>query len=377
LSEPAVGNGSGGLFFERIRNKLEHQYETALASAPYMHGSMVADLLLEASNRGSIHQRLAYLTNRELLTRRDLLHFSNKLLSCFHLEMLVHGNVLPSVAKEWSDIILDTFKPASVARLLPMRGVQLPAVASSHNECIYRLQGWNEHDENNCIVNVYQVGLVDIPTNAKLSLLLQLLREPAFNVLRTEEQLGYIVFTSLKTTANNVKNLMFLIQSDSFDPIHVDTRIENFLTVFRTKIMVEMTEEAFQDNVDSFCESILEKDKNLGEESSKHWNVINNQTYQFRRLHQIAQEARRLTKVDVLRFFDRFVLAKSPYRRKLSIQMFGKGSEPKRIELLKTEPTGGENEPFLIKCPDEFVRTQCLFPAQPIGSIQDLVFPLA
>jgi insulysin len=255
--------------------------------------------------------------------------------------------------------------------------VQLPAVGDSHKECVYRLQGWNEHDENNCIVNVYQVGLVDIPTNAKLSLLLQLLREPAFNVLRTEEQLGYIVFTSLKTTANNVKNLMFLIQSDSFDPIHVDARIENFLTVFRTKIMVEMTEEDFQDNVDSFCESILEKDKNLGEESSKHWNVINNQTYQFRRLHQIAQEARRLTKVDVLRFFDRFVLAKSPYRRKLSIQMFGKVSEPKRIELLNTEPTGGENEPLLITCPDEFVRTQGLFPAQPIGSIQDLVFSLA
>jgi insulysin len=53
LSEPADGagdGGGGGLFFERIRNKLEHQYETALASAPYMHGSMVADLLLEASN---------------------------------------------------------------------------------------------------------------------------------------------------------------------------------------------------------------------------------------------------------------------------------------------------------------------------------------
>jgi insulysin len=171
---------------------------------------------------------------------------------------------------------------------------------------------------------------------------------------------------------------MFLIQSDSFDPVHVDARIESFLNVFRSKVMVEMTDEDFQANVDSFCDSILEKDKNLGEESSKYWNVINNQTYQFRRLHQIAQAARCLTKLDILRFFDHFVLAKSPYRRKLSIQLFGTASEPKRLELLNST-AGAEDvaaDPLLIQCPDEFVRLQALFPAQQQGCIKDLLLPV-
>jgi len=369
------GDDSDPAFFERMRHKLEQAYHAGLVAQPYQHGSMAVDLVLESSNKGFLQQRLAYLTNKTLLTSQVLLHYSNQMLSTFQLEVLVHGNVMPKQAKEWTQVFLDRFQPAVPSRLPVARGVQLP----EGKETIYRLESWNEHDENSCAVNVYQVGLVDIPTNATVSLLMQLLREPAFNILRTEEQLGYIVFTSIKTSADNVKSIMFLVQSDSFDPIHVNDRVEAFLSHFRTKILAVMPEDEFQSNVDAVCESMLERNKNLSEESSKFWSVIANQTYRFRRLQEIAEAVRMLKKTDVMRFFDRYVLAQSPHRRKLAVQIFGTAHEAKFQELQKAKqeapPTSSDDTDnvILIENPDEFVRTQPLFAAQNAASIEDLM----
>jgi insulysin len=299
--------------------------------------------------------------------------------------MLVHGNVAAEEAMEWTNILLNTFQPSPPLRTVLLRGVRIPAareisgtaVTSSKCESIYRMKGWNDHDENSCVVNVYQIGPMDIRTNAKLSLLLQLMREPAFNVLRTEEQLGYIVFSSIKTTADNIKNIMILIQSDSFDPIHVNERVENFLVTFRSKILTSMSEEEFQVNVNAVRESMLEKNKNLGEESSKHWGVITNRSYHFTRLQEIAEEVISLTKNDVMRFFDRHVLAESPYRRKLSVQIFGTAHD-ELLEKLKTETPSKSESPCwtLIHDPDEFVRDNFAFPAQKRASIEDLIMSL-
>jgi insulysin len=362
-------------FFERIRNKVEQRYESTLVAQPYQHGSMIADLILDATNYGSVHDKLSYIRNKTLLTCQDMLQFSKQVLSCFHLEILVHGNVLPHDAVNWTNIILDTFQPTPPSRLMIGRGIVLP---DSGVTTLFRDKGWNEHDENSCIVNIYQIGIVDIPLNAKMSLLLQLLREPAFNMLRTEEQLGYIVFTSVKTIADNVKGLMFLIQSDSYDPIHLNERIEHFLLHFRNTILMEMSEEDFMTNVSSLCDSMLEKSKNLSEETMKHWNVIQNRTYYFQRINDIVNVIRTLHKIDIIRLFDHYVLTSSPHRRKLSIQLFGTAHESVRQELISTSKSsekvdvGTANEIVIDQSAlDDYIRSRPLYPTQKVGSIED------
>jgi insulysin len=95
-------------------------------------------------------------------------------------------------------------------------------------------------------------------SNGMLALFNHLIREPAFNQLRTEEQLGYIVHTSVKTSGDHIKGLLLLIQSDSFNPNHVEERIEIFLTNYRQKL-VDMSESDFQTHVDAMVASFLEK----------------------------------------------------------------------------------------------------------------------
>ena len=43
----------------------------------------------------------------------------------------------------------------------------------------------------------------------------------------------------------------------------MNERIENFLGLFRTKILVQMTDEDFQANVDAVYESLTERNKTL------------------------------------------------------------------------------------------------------------------
>ena len=61
-----------------------------------------------------------------------------------------------------------------------------------------------------------------------LRVLFHLLKEPAFNQLRTQEQLGYIVSSSL-SPINKILGGKFVIQSSKFGPEYLESRINNFL----------------------------------------------------------------------------------------------------------------------------------------------------
>ena len=162
--------------------------------------------------------------------------------------------------------------------------------------------------------------------------------------------------TSVKTNGDNIKGLLFLIQSDSYDPIYMDERIEVFLINLRTKLMC-MSEEDFQSNVNALIQSFEEKNKNIGEESNKYWNAICSKHYLFKRLEVIAGELKTATKIEVLRFYDKFIVRDGPERRKLSVQVFAK----QHMENYSNAVTDGVGLIFPENV-DEFKNSQALFP---------------
>jgi insulysin len=106
----------------------------------------------------------------------------------------------------------------------------------------------------------------------------QLVHEPTFNILRTQEQLGYIVDSSAKMSTGTM-GFRVLVQSER-DPVYVETRIESFLDGMQ-KFIEELSDEEFEKNRNSLILKKEEKPKNLGEETSRFWNVIGDQTYEF------------------------------------------------------------------------------------------------
>ncbi|GMH47195.1 hypothetical protein TrRE_jg322 [Triparma retinervis] len=169
-----------------------------------------------------------------------------------------------------------------------------------------------------------------------VNVLAHLLCEPAFDILRTKETLGYIVYSARKLNAH-VVGLQFIIQGDANPPDYLDERVEAFLETFRSK-MVSMTEEEFGANKDSVVEKLLEKDKNLNEESGRYYAYISRRTYTFQRASQLAERIRTsVGKGEVLAFFDDVMRRGGKGRRKLTTMVYGKG------QAMPEQEEGGRN----------------------------------
>jgi insulysin len=121
------------------------------------------------------------------------------------------------------------------------------------------------------------------------SLLTQILTEPAFNVLRTQEQLGYIVSCSpwLLSGASE-KGLRIVVQSEK-NPGYLEERVEAFLDGMKSTIEA-MSDEVFAEQRSGLEKKWLEIDKNLADEHSRfaaqinsgHWDFLRRMSCYFR-----------------------------------------------------------------------------------------------
>lgn len=353
------------IIFIALTLKTSKSYTNFLFCQPYTHAFYAADLCLEPS-RFSINDKISALP---ILTVSSLVSFSHNLLSRFQLEVLVHGNTDPTGAKAISSTILDKLKPRALFQpnAAEHRVVQLePSI-----EYVHRLAEFNPDDANSCLEIIFQVGQVDLHTNAILSFLHHLMKEPAFNELRSTEQLGYIVHTSLKTNGDDIKSLLILIQSDAYDPMYLDERVEAFLDRFRSKI-VSMAPDKFQKNIIAVVEQFLEKNKNLGEESTKYWAAICNKSYLFKKHVLIAEEVKKVTSDEVLTFFDKYIAKDGRNRKKLSVQVFGKRCLEKMSEEEKKEEEGREVVLIGDDGAVDFKRRMSLFPLAKVVDVSGM-----
>uniref|UniRef100_A0A6U3RP04 Peptidase M16 N-terminal domain-containing protein n=1 Tax=Ditylum brightwellii TaxID=49249 RepID=A0A6U3RP04_9STRA len=361
--------------FERIKDKVSKQYQNISFLQPYQHAIYGADICLE-DMKWSISEKKQALKD---ISMEDIIYFSKCLMKQFFLEMLIHGNVSPDEAKKISSTILEMLKPSTLHPSSKSSCSTRVIRLNSGNDYIHSFEEFNKENTNSCILNIYQIKPIphsDLIDNATLSLLHHLIKEPFFDELRTKDQLGYLVHTSIKTNGDNVKSLLCLIQSDAYDPIYMDERIEAFLEGFRNRL-VDMGKEEFQDNVEAVVASLLEKNKNIGEESSKYWSVINNKSYIFEKYQTIASHVSNLTPQAVLRFFDKYIArSEESHRKKLSVQVFATKFVEKMNEQEEkmSQVTNGDGEMKIIPEGDvvEFKRTMSLYPLPPEVNVEGM-----
>ena len=72
--------------------------------------------------------------------------------------------------------------------------------------------------------------------NAIVELFCQVINESSFNVLRTQEQLGYKVASGVRNFRGS-KGVRLIVQSDK-SPAFLDERIENFLRITRVGVFL-------------------------------------------------------------------------------------------------------------------------------------------
>ncbi|KAI0062244.1 hypothetical protein BV25DRAFT_1804109 [Artomyces pyxidatus] len=185
----------------------------------------------------------------------------------------------------------------------------------------------NPSEPNSALTYYVHLGdLTDRHLRVTAALLTQILKEPAFDTLRTKEQLGYIVSASAWPSAgDSVTGLHIVVQSER-GPVYLEERVEAFLEKMKG-VIIEMSEDEFLEQKNGLEQKWREAPKNLAEETQRYWSHIDSGYLDFYRRVEDADFVKTITKADVLALFLSRVDPASATRSKLSVH--GRSQKPR------------------------------------------------
>ena len=246
------------------------------------------------------------------------------LLNRLHLECLLEGNLTRSCALKLVQVVesrlRDGFSVRPTSTALQTIGRETTLDDGRH----YVMAKKNEVHKSSSIGVYYQCGLQSTRDDVLLELLVQALKQPCFDQLRTKEQLGYIVHCQVYRFSSS-QGLRVIVQSH-MPPEYVDGRIEAFLHSMHDHLRT-MGAKQFMDIKEALRTRKLEKPKHLGEEFGRHWAEIINQQYNFDREAVGAEDLKTLERDDLIKFFEAHICLSAPRRRKLAAHILSSQCE--------------------------------------------------
>ena len=259
-----------------------------------------------------------------------------KLFEKLYMECLVEGNFESFEAKDLVNEIRDIidFAPLEAENRPKLQVNQLPAPCINRSETYIRVASFNQSEKNSFICNYYQLGLFfqrfDIRDFCRLDIFTGFMYERAFDYLRTKNSLGYSVFSS---GHNNYGvggfSVTVLSPADQFSCTHVELKIEEFLQKPFFDFIDTLDSKTYDQMVQSLIDEKGGPDLYLKEQVERNWHEILTRNYCFDRLDLEIKELKKIKLLEFKRWAADALRSRS-YRRKLSIQVVGKGLEAEK-----------------------------------------------
>lgn len=285
--------------FEVFKDKSKQHLKNQLYEIPY---SQVSSLYNSLVNERSWTAK-EKLDVMEQLNFEQLEAFVPTIFEEMYFETLVHGNIKYEEADQIDSLVqmlCSNSVSNSQVKNARLRSYLLP-LSKAHR---FETELADPQNVNSCIQYVIQLGVYDETLSAIGRLFAQMLHEPCFDTLRTKEQLGYVVFSS-SLNNHGTANIRILIQSEHTTP-YLEWRIDAFLEQFGQTLR-DMPERDFENHKDALCKTLLQKYKNMKEESNRYTASIYLGDYNFLHRQNKARLVSTLTKADILDFFDTYI----------------------------------------------------------------------
>jgi insulysin len=301
--------------------------ENLFKTVPYMLNTRVFDSLV----RSPWPSPFDTLEAAHELSFEGFQKFCEGWLQNIRTEWLVVGNMTEaqclSMTKECNQKV---FQLASGSKVLPKEKINETRVVNipPNNSYVYTLLSKNPEEENSCVELNYQISYDEAKAAVLVQVMSQIINEPAFNTLRTTENLGYVVFTRAQEP-RGVWFLKVLVQSHTKCPEYVSQRIRAFIDSQRDRIKA-LGKEEFDQCVHSVIVKVTEKDKNINSHSLRLWDEIVRHQYEFERKEKLEASLKALTLEEFKEFFER-TLFESP--RLIEVQIMATGHEKENKEL--------------------------------------------
>nr|CCA19734.1 insulindegradinglike enzyme putative [Albugo laibachii Nc14] len=338
MTQPAATFKYDIAMFERVKDCCSRSFRNFWSEEPYQHAVYAAHLLTEPM-RWSLKSKLEAL---ETITINDLEQHARSLLyrAPIFVEGYVFGNISPSKALMFlQELVIGNLRGdrLGTSELYPFSKASRPRMSAPpvihfrpKDDFVWQQKDFNTGNVNSALCNLYQLPVIHdrelaLWQSAKIQVLCHLLHEPCFNQLRTQEQLGYLVFSG-RMRNENVEYFRVLIQSDKASPDYLDQRCESFLLQFRETVLEQQLtqRQVWQKHIAAVIHSLSERPKQEKEQAERDWQEISTQFYSFDRRQQLAGIVGNLNRHDLLRFFDQFIHPSGSERRKLSVRIYGK-----------------------------------------------------
>ncbi|KAF7540169.1 hypothetical protein G7054_g1587 [Neopestalotiopsis clavispora] len=332
--------------FDIVKERLTRGYRNWELQQPFSQvGDYVSWLTLE-------HDYVVDQLEAELpaITVDAARQFHKQLMAKMHIEAYAHGNIYKEDALKLTSMVEKILKPRSLPKeQLPIQRSMIFPPGSNY---LYQKTLRDPANVNHCLEYYLYVGdKGDRKIRAKTQLLDQILHEPAFDQLRTKEQLGYIVFSGLRGCSTTY-GFRFIIQSERKSE-YLESRIDSFLTQQLTALE-GITDADFESHKRSVIIKRLEKLKNLDQESGRHWSQITGEYYDFEAAQEDAAAVKSLTKSEMVGFYTTYIIPASPQRAKLAVHLVAQGVSKKTEEAATTDGEaeqvpGNGSEPCVIE----------------------------
>jgi secreted Zn-dependent insulinase-like peptidase len=236
------------------------------------------------------------------VTVDELRSFADNFLSEVDPVMLAHGNLTEAtalnLARQVNASVLRNSKLTDVprSRLRELPGSETVAgIAVDHPDTGYTLYA--------------QGNNTSFAERATYRLLAQIVASRFFDELRTNQQLGYIVyampFEILETPA-----LGMVVQSPEAGPNQIDNAVRTFAESFMLTL-ADLKPEDLQREKQAVISKLMERDRQLGEISSRYWQEIDRAETDFNSREQLAEAIREVSWADLMEAFQGKVVERS------------------------------------------------------------------
>lgn len=273
-----------GVLIQAVAKKMIEIGTASIDSVPENYYQIVADRLRDGLKNQAYHSqpiqqakyRFTELTKRngvfspeemlkslELLSREKICGIVQELFSCCHAEAMIMGNQTPEDAQKLVRDLEETLNiPCQLKELKMFEEAVLPK-----GRTLWNLESTDKDDPNHSVVAKWQLKR-GVREACFLMIINKILSPKFFDVLRTQQQLGYVVGMGISSAANF--NFLTAQVQTEFPPDYARSRIDAFYQEHFAWLEDGLEEEEFQTCLKGALSELKMKPKNLAEEFQRY-----------------------------------------------------------------------------------------------------------
>jgi len=254
------------------------------------------------------------------LTLKDLKAYAKKLYEKVFVTGMIHGNYNDAKAVQSTQILLDSLK----SQPLLQEDRYKQRVETMPEGKRFRFSREVE-DNNNSLAYAIQIGEKDPFLLAKVSMLASIVESDFYTQMRTNQQLGYIVFSFKQRVEDNIF-FRFVIQSSTHGPFEMSKRVNTWLASTE-KLFSKLTEQEFERHRQALIVGLEKEGDSIAAVLGDLYSLAIDEDGDFRYKKKLIEAVKKVKKRDVILEARKIFL--DPNTPRLEVLMRAKGSKVK------------------------------------------------